>query len=281
MAASTSASSPSTAGLQLGLAGKRVLVTGSTSGIGRGIAQLFLQCGSTVYVNGRSQARCEAVCAELQAGDGCTGTALPAAGDMTKASGCKEVFAAVDAGGELDVLICNFGQYQSKAFEDFSDEEWEEVWTANVMSVVRCTRHYLPTMRSRNTGRVVVIASEAGIKPLPNMVPYSTSKSAVIGLVRGLAETTKGTGVTVNSVLAGPTATAGVQQYFQELADGEGKPVEEVMRSYFKEHEPTSLHQRLLTVEEVANVVVFLASSLGGAVNGASQRAEGGIIRHI
>jgi NAD(P)-dependent dehydrogenase (short-subunit alcohol dehydrogenase family) len=168
-----------------------------------------------------------------------------------------------------------------KDFIAITDEDWMKYFNANVMTTVRVCRHFLPQMISRDFGRVVIIASECGMKPIPDMIHYSVTKSAQIGLARGLAEMTKGTGVTVNSVLPGPTATEGLVSYFRGLAEKEGVDETTVVHNYFKTKEPTSLIQRLIKVEEVAHVILFLASESAGAVNGNTQRVEGGIIRSI
>ncbi len=254
------------------LAGKVSLVTGSTKGIGRAIATAFVKNGSSVVVHGRELGASQALCAEL-------GAYAAVNGDLSSVEGTAQVLSQLDALGGIDILINNAGIFSVEDFFAIDDDEWLRYHQTNVLSAVRLCRALLPGMLERNWGRVINLASEAGIKPLPQMIHYSVSKTSLIGLSRGLAELTKGTNVTVNSILPGPTWTEGVEQYFDGLAGEEGRPVEEVLESYFREHEPNSLIQRFVTVEEVADATVFVAGN--GAVNGSALRVEGGIIRAI
>eukprot|EP01028_Stygiella_incarcerata_P003159 TRINITY_DN1601_c0_g1_i1.p1 TRINITY_DN1601_c0_g1~~TRINITY_DN1601_c0_g1_i1.p1 ORF type:complete len:273 (+),score=81.98 TRINITY_DN1601_c0_g1_i1:151-969(+) len=268
--------------------GRKVLVTGSTSGIGFGVALSFYQKGASVYINGRSEDRVENSIKRMkEAGDEKSGTGgkrigklFPCVGDVATKEG-MDVCANALRDVSIDTLVCNVGIFEAKDFVSITDEDWLKYFNSNVMTTVRVCRHFLPPMMRRNFGRVIIIASECGMKPIPDMIHYSVTKSAQIGLARGLAETTKGTGVTVNSVLPGPTATEGLVSYFRGLAEKEGQDEETVIRNYFKTKEPTSLIQRLIKVDEVAHVVLFLASEEAGAVNGNTQRVEGGIIRSI
>jgi NAD(P)-dependent dehydrogenase (short-subunit alcohol dehydrogenase family) len=263
--------------MNLQLQDKLVVVTGSTSGIGKGIARSFLQEGARVIVNGRTQSRVDEVVSELAA----FGTVYGVAADVSDASQAQHFISKVKEYGEVDVLVNNMGIFEVKAFEDVTDEEWMNYFNANVLSAVRLSRSFLPEMLKRNTGRILNIASEAGVKPLPQMVPYSVTKTALISLSRGLAELTKGTNVTVNSVLPGPTWTEGVEGYMIGAAKAENQELESFTENYFKNNEPTSLIQRFATVEEVADTVVFLASQNASAINGTAQRVEGGIIRSL
>eukprot|EP00128_Syssomonas_multiformis_P015078 Colp12_sorted_trinity150504_noHs@10825 len=265
--------------MDFGLAGKRVLVTGATAGIGFGVAELFAKYGAEVLINGRGIANVEKAINRINAVKHESAKLVPAVGDVSTAEGCAELIKLVDSLGELDVLVCNVGIYEVKPFGEISDDDWQRLFDVNVMSCVRLTRHFLPKMLARNTGRVILISSECGARPIPHMVHYSMTKSAQISLARGLAENTKGTNVTVNSVLPGPTATEGLRDYFAGLAAQKGITPEQAEKEYFKVDEPTSLIQRLATVEEVASVVVFLASRQASAINGAAQKVEGGIIR--
>jgi NAD(P)-dependent dehydrogenase (short-subunit alcohol dehydrogenase family) len=254
------------------LHGKTSLVTGSTKGIGRAVAAALVDSGSHVIVHGRDEAATAEVCAAL-------GAHAAVNGDLATAGGTGQVLAQLGELNAVDVLVNNAGIFSVEDFFAIDDEEWLRYYQTNVLSAVRLCRALLPGMLERDWGRVVNVASEAGVKPLPQMIHYSVSKTSLIGLSRGMAELTKGTGVTVNSLLPGPTWTAGVEEYFEGLARDEGKPVKEVLDNYFREHEPTSLIQRFVTVEEVADAAVFLAGN--PAVNGSALRVEGGIIRSV
>ncbi len=251
---------------------KTTLITGSTKGIGRAIAEAFVAEGARVVVHGRSADDAEVTRQTL-------GAFGAVAGDLASAEGSREVLSQLEGYSPVEILINNAGVFSVEDFFAIPDEEWLRYFQTNVMSAVRLSRALLPAMLERDQGRVLNVASEAAIKPLPQMIHYSLTKSALISLSRGLAELTKGTQVTVNSLLPGPTWTEGVKAYVEGLAEAEGKPIDAVIENYFKEHEPTSLIQRFITVEEVAHAAVFLAGN--SAVNGSALRAEGGIIRTI
>ncbi|KOO46293.1 SDR family NAD(P)-dependent oxidoreductase [Priestia koreensis] len=263
--------------MELNLQQKLVVVTGSTAGIGKAVAEHFLQEGAHVVVNGRTQEKVDKVVKELSA----HGTVHGVAADLSKPEQSKQFLEQVDAIGEVDVLVNNLAFFEVKSFEEVTDEEWMEYFEVNVMTAVRTSRHYLPKMLKRNQGRILNLASEAGVKPLPQMLPYSVTKTSLISLSRGMAEMTKGTKVTVNAVLPGPTWTEGVENFIEGAAKAENKELGAFTRDYFKDNEPTSLIQRFATVEEVASTIVFLASHKASAINGATQRVEGGIIRSI
>ncbi|WP_394175332.1 SDR family NAD(P)-dependent oxidoreductase [Guptibacillus hwajinpoensis] len=263
--------------MDLQLSNKLALVTGSTSGIGKGIAETLLKEGAEVIVNGRTEERVNNLVEELSS----LGKVHGIVADLSKADESEKLVDEVKNLGNLDILINNMGMFEVKAFEEVTDEEWMTYFQTNVVSAVRLSRQFLPEMLARDTGRVLNIASEAGVKPLAQMIPYSVTKSSLISLSRGLAEMTKGTNVTVNSVLPGPTWTDGVAAFMKGAAAEEGKDLEKFTEDYFKDNEPTSLIQRFATVEEVASTVTFLASTLSSAINGSAQRVEGGIIRSI
>ncbi|WP_108672475.1 SDR family NAD(P)-dependent oxidoreductase [Peribacillus acanthi] len=263
--------------MDLQLENKLVVVTGSTSGIGKGIVKSFLQEGAKVVVNGRTKSRVDETVNELSV----FGKVYGIAGDVSNPVEAQEFIVQIKEIGEVDVLVNNMGVFEVKDFEDVTDEEWMHYFNVNVLSAVRLSRSFLPEMLKRNTGRIINIASEAGVKPLPQMIPYSVSKTALISLSRGLAELTKGTNVTVNSVLPGPTWTEGVESYMVGASKAENEELESYTENYFKKNEPTSLIQRFATVEEVADTVVFLASNKASAINGNAQRVEGGIIRSL
>lgn len=249
-----------------------VFVTGSTKGIGRAVAAAFVERGARVVVHGRDPGAAREVCDEL-------GAHAAVAGDLASAEGCETVLGQLTGVGPVDVLVNNAGVFGVEDFFAIDDEEWLRYYHTNVLSAVRLCRALMPGMLERGRGRIINVASEAGIKPLPQMVHYSMSKTALIGLSRGLAELTKGSPVTVNCLLPGPTWTAGVEAYFQGLAQEEDKPIDALVENYFKEHEPTSLIQRFVTAEEVADAATFVAAN--GAVNGSALRVEGGIIRSL
>lgn len=263
--------------MDLKLNGKLALVTGSTAGIGKGVVKCLLQEGATVFVNGRSVESTARAAKELSE----FGTCLPAPGDISTKEGAQAVLDAVDAVGELDILVGNLGTYKGTAYADITDEEWEWMLNMNLLTQVRMTRHFLPKMLKRNAGRIILTASECGVKPLTDMVHYSVSKTAVIGLGRALAEMTKGTKVAVNTVLPGLTWTENTAIYQTDRARREGKDLDTAIREYFVSYEPTQLLQRITTVEEVASTITYYCSEVAAATNGATIRAEGGIIRSI
>ncbi|MCC9022993.1 SDR family NAD(P)-dependent oxidoreductase [Bacillus nakamurai] len=263
--------------MQLQLEQKLVLITGSTSGIGKAAAKCFLAEGAAVIVNGRKKDTVERTVEELSA----YGTVHGIAADLSRQEEADELIKQVSRIGEVDILVNNLGFFEVKDFAEVTDEEWSRYFEVNVMSAVRLCRRYLPQMLERNSGRILNISSEAGVKPLVQMIPYSMTKTALISLSRGMAEMTKGTKVTVNSVLPGPTWTEGVASYMEGAAKAAGEDTDTFVKDYFKVNEPTSLIQRYATPEEVANTIVFLASETASAINGTAQRVEGGIIRSI
>jgi NAD(P)-dependent dehydrogenase (short-subunit alcohol dehydrogenase family) len=265
--------------MDLQLHDKRVLVTGSTSGIGNKIAEKYLTEGAIVYINGRNEARCLEVAAELAAQTGSEGCALVAPGDLSDAAQSDALLADLETQGSIDILINNTGIFEAKPFAEITDEEWIRYFNVNILSAVRLSRALLPAMLERDYGRIVNISSECAIKPLGQMVHYSVTKTALLSLSRALAELTKGKNVTVNSVLPGPTWTEGVENYFETLAKEENKPIDELTRNYFADHEPTSLLQRFVDVTEVAEATVYLTGNR--AMNGQGLRVEGGIIRAL
>lgn len=261
--------------MELDLKGKRVLVTGSASGIGLATAACFLAEGAEVIINGLTDDEVANALAELSG----LGTVSGLAADLGTADGADALLAFAGREGPVDVLVNNVGIFSVKPFAEVSDAEWLHYFNVNLLSAVRMTRAILPRMLARGIGAIVNIASEAGVKPLPQMIHYSVTKTAMIGLTRGLAELTKGTRVTVNAILPGPTWTAGVAAYFNGLAAEKGRPVDAIIESYFREDEPTSLIQRFVKPDEVARMIAFVAAS--PASNGAAYRIEGGIIRSI
>ena len=239
--------------MDLGLKDKLVLVTGSGSGIGKATAKTYLQEGARLIVHGLTEAEVAACVDDLSP----LGYVKGIAADLTNQAGATALADFAIAQGEVDILINNVGIFSVKPFEDLTDEDWLK----------------------RGTGAIINMASEAAVKPLPQMVHYSVTKTAMLGLTRGMAELTKGTKVRINSILPGPTWTEGVEAYFDELADQKGEPLDTIVDNYFKSDEPTSLIQRFVQPDEVARMIVTISAST--ASNGAAHRIEGGIVRNI
>lgn len=263
--------------MDLQLSGKRVLVTGSTAGIGWATARLMAAEGAEVVINGRTTERVGAAVARIR--DSVTGTKVQGiAADLSDAKGVALLIAGA---GDVDVLVNNMGIFEPKPFEEIEDEAWFRFFETNVMSGVRLARHYLPKMKAVNSGRIIFVSSESGICPPAEMVHYGMSKSAQLSVSRGLAETCAGTAVTVNAVLPGPTRTEGVGEFFAKLARDQGISLEEMERKLFSEARPTSIIRRFIDPEEVAGAVAYLCSGRAGATNGAAFRVDGGIVRAI
>jgi 3-oxoacyl-[acyl-carrier protein] reductase len=261
--------------MDLSYSGKRCLVTASTGGLGFAIATAMAREGATVVVNGRSAESVDKAADRIRAD--VPGAVLEkAVGNSGDAAGCAELITACL---DVDVLVVNLGIYEAVDIYEAGDDRWYDLIEVNVMSGVRLGRHYLPGMLARNAGRVIFMASESGINPAPEMPAYSATKTMQISLSRNLAETTKGTNVTVNSVLPGPCRTEGVAKLIAGLYPG--VPTPEAERRFVAENRPTSLIQRLSRPEEVADFVTFLGSSRSGIVNGAALRIDGGLIRTV
>jgi len=263
--------------MDLGLKNKLALVTGSTQGIGRAIAQALIDEGARVIVNGRNATAVDATVKALSA----SGEAHGVAADLATAAGAQKLLDAATRIGSVDILVNNVGYFEVKPFAEISDQDWLDMFELNVMSGVRLTRGLFNGMLARNWGRVVFIASEQSVKPNPDMLHYAMTKTAQVSLARGLAESTRGTAVTVNSVLVAPTWSEGVETFLGKIAPGEGKSVDEMRTAYFDGPGQASLLQRWATPEEVAAQVVFLCSARASAVNGAAQRVDGGIVRSL
>jgi NAD(P)-dependent dehydrogenase (short-subunit alcohol dehydrogenase family) len=210
--------------------------------------------------------------------DGVGGSVRGIAADVSTAAGCK---ALVTALSDVDILINNAGIFEPKDFFEIPDEDWARFFDVNVMSGVRLSRAYLQGMIKRNWGRIVFISSESALNIPTEMIHYGMTKTAQLAIARGLAQLTRGTGVTVNSVLPGPTMSEGVETFVKDLAKQNGQSVDEAAANFVKQHRPTSLLQRFASVEEIANMVVYVASKEASATNGAALRAEGGIVNTI
>lgn len=263
--------------MKIDLTGLTAIVTGSTEGIGAAAALGLAVAGASVVLNGRKQETLDQAVADLR-------KKLPEANvravtaDLGTADGCAALIAAVP---EADILVNNVGIYGVKPFFDISDEEWEQYFQVNVMSGVRLARHYMRGMIERNWGRVIFLSSESGINIPDDMLHYGFTKTAVLSLSRGLAKMARGTGVTVNAVLPGPTMSKGVETMLGETADKEGKTLEQAGIEFVKTKRPTSIIQRVATAEEVANMVVYACSREASATTGAALRVEGGIVESI
>jgi NAD(P)-dependent dehydrogenase (short-subunit alcohol dehydrogenase family) len=263
--------------MDLGLHDKTALVTGSTAGIGFAVARALARERALVVVNGRSDERVALAIKRIQ--QEVKGARLEGvSADLSTASGVQRM---IEAKPDLDILINNAGVFAPVAFEDISDEEWLRFFETNVMSGVRLARHHLPRMLHRNYGRIVFVSSESALQIPAEMIHYGTTKTAQLAVARGLAERTRGTGVTVNSVLPGPTASEGVGDFIRKLAQGRGVTFEEMEREFFQTARPSSLLGRFATPDEVANMIVYTASAAASGTNGAALRVDGGVVRSI
>ncbi|GID27552.1 SDR family NAD(P)-dependent oxidoreductase [Paractinoplanes brasiliensis] len=258
--------------MRLDLAGKTALVTGSTQGIGQAIAAGLAAAGARVGVNGRSKESVERAITELGEGD-----FVPVPADVTTAEGAA---AALDAVGPADILVNNLGIFGAQPALEISDDDWRRYFEVNVLAAVRLTRSVLPGMRERGWGRVLYIASDSAVVIPAEMIHYGVSKTALLGVARGFAKEAAGSGVTVNSVIAGPTHTGGVEDFVYSLVD-KGLPWDEAQREFMRSHRPQSLLQRLIEPEEIANMVVYLSSPLASATTGGAVRVDGGYVDAI
>jgi len=263
--------------MKIDLSGKTALVTGSTSGIGHAIAKGLAAAGADVVVNGRTQAKVDAAVAAI-AKAVAAAKVRGIAADVSTDAGCKKLAAALP---DTDILINNAGIFEPRGFFDISDDDWRRFFEVNVMSGVRLARAYMPGMLKRNWGRIVFISSESALNIPSEMIHYGTTKTAQLAVSRGLAELTRGTAVTVNAVLPGPTMSEGVEAFVKDLAKQNGQSVEAAASQFIKQFRPTSLLQRFATVDEIANLVIYVASKEASATNGAALRAEGGIVQTI
>ena len=263
--------------MDLQLEGKTALVSGSTLGIGFAIASTLAREGATVIVNGRTRERVDQAIARITKDN--PGAQLSgAAGDIATAAGAEAVAKQYP---NVDILVNNLGAFEAKPFFDIPDADWQFMWETNVMSGMRLSRQYMRGMLSRNWGRIVFISSEAGLNPRGGVLPYAVTKTAVLGLSRGLADLTVGTGVTVNAVLPADARTEATMEWVKELADQKQVSVDEVEKDFFKKSRPLSLIRRFVDPSEVAALVAYVASPLSAVTNGAALRAEGGIIHSI
>ena len=261
--------------MDLSLGDKHALVTGSTAGIGLAIAQALAREGATVVINGRTQSRIDAACAQIRA-------ATPAAvvkgvaADLGTTAGIQSLISDLPT---VDILVNNVGIFEPKAFGEIDDADWFRFFETNVMSGIRLSRQYLPLMMEKNWGRIVFISSESAVQIPKEMIHYGMTKTAQVAVARGLAETTAGTGVTVNTVLPGPTRSEGVGTFVRQMAEARGIEEEAMEAEFFRTGRPTSLLKRFLTTDEIANLVVYTCSPASSGTNGAALRVDGGVIQ--
>src|SRR5271163_1575720 len=257
--------------------GKIALITGSTAGIGFAIANSLAREGAHLYVNGRTQERVDAAMAAIRS-QAATIKVNGIVADFSSSAGAETVIAKLPV---VDVLVNNEGIFEPKSFAEIPDEDWYRFFEINVMSGVRLARHYLAGMLKKNWGRILFISSESAVQIPHEMVHYGMTKTAQVSVARGIAESVAGTGVTVNSVLAGPTESEGVGGFVEAMAKQQNKSKEAVEKEFFEHARPSSLLKRFATVDEVAAMAVYVASELASATNGAALRVDGGVVRAI
>ncbi|WP_314175304.1 SDR family NAD(P)-dependent oxidoreductase [Streptomyces winkii] len=258
--------------MQIDLSGRTAVVTGSTAGIGKAVAVALAAAGADVVVNGRDAAR-TAAAARAVAEETAANSVRPVAADVSTAEGTRRLIEAVP---DCDVLVNNTGIFSAAPVFEIPDEEWQRFFDVNVLSGVRLARHHTPRMVRRGWGRVLFISSESAVMTPTEMVHYGMTKTAQLALSRGMAQEVAGTGVTVNSVLPGPTLTPGVEEFITDRV-GPGVPFEEAERAFIKQERPTSLLGRLIRPHEVASLVLYAASEQASATTGAALRVDGGV----
>jgi NAD(P)-dependent dehydrogenase (short-subunit alcohol dehydrogenase family) len=261
--------------MDLQLKNKTALVSGSTAGIGFAIAKQLAQEGATVIVNGRTTERVDAAVKQIITETG-NKEVRGVVADFSKPEQIAQLISQVS---DVDILINNVAIFEPKAFAEITDEDWLRFYEINVLSGIRLSRAYFDKMLKKNWGRIIFISSESAIQIPEEMIHYGMTKTAQIAIARGLAELTKGTNVTVNSVLPGPTLSEGVGGFIDSMAKEQQKTKEQIEEDFFKTIRPTSIIQRFLSTDEVANMVVYLSSPLASATNGAAIRAEGGLLK--
>ncbi|TVY03084.1 SDR family NAD(P)-dependent oxidoreductase [Cohnella terricola] len=263
--------------MHLHLLGKTALVTGSTAGIGKAIATSLAAEGANVLINGRSEEKVMNTIHEIR--DRHAGVKLESVvADLGTEQGCQQV---IEKYADVDILINNLGIFEAAEYFNIPDEDWFRFFEVNIMSGVRLSRHYLSRMIQKKEGRVIFIASEAAIMPSQEMAHYSATKTMQLSISRSLAELAKGTNITVNTVMPGSTLTEGVEAWLNTLYPNETMTVEEAEKRFMRENRPTSIIQRLIRPEEIANLVTFLSSPLSSAINGSAFRIDGGLVRSV
>jgi NAD(P)-dependent dehydrogenase (short-subunit alcohol dehydrogenase family) len=263
--------------MEFGLQNKTAIVTGSTAGIGFATAVGLAREGARVAINGRGKERVESAAQRLI--DLVPGAqVIPVAADLGTAEGVASLIELVP---DAEILVNNLGIFEPKSFEDIPDADWTRFFEVNVMSGVRLSRYYLPRMKERNWGRILFVSSESAVNIPSEMIHYGMTKTAQVAVARGLAETTVGTGVTVNTVLPGPTGSEGVATFVSQLAQEKGLSNEEMEQEFFAQARPSSLLRRFIEPDEVASLIVYLSSEVAAATNGAAMRVDGGLLRSI
>ncbi len=257
--------------MDLQLKGKTAIVTGGSAGIGLAITKALAAEGVIVTVPGRSKEKLDNALAGI-------GNVKAIVADPGTAEGADALIQQV---ADTDILVNNLGIYEPKPFAEITDADWLKIFEVNVLSGVRLSRHYFPRMLQRNWGRVIFISSESGVMTPPEMIHYGVTKSSQLAISRGLAELTKGTAVTVNTILPGPTRSEGIVDFLKNVSSAPNPTPEQAEKEFFEKHRSSSLLQRLIESEEIASLVAFIASPLAAATNGASLRAEGGLLRSI
>jgi NAD(P)-dependent dehydrogenase (short-subunit alcohol dehydrogenase family) len=260
--------------VNIDLSGKTALVTGSTQGIGLAIAEGLARSGARVAVNGRTASRVDEAVQQLRTTGG---DAFGVAADVSTAEGTDRLLAELP---DVDILVNNLGIFGAVPAREVTDEQWRTYFEVNVLAAVRLIRAYLPGMTERGWGRAIQIASDSAIVIPEEMIHYGVSKTALLAVSRGFAKDAAGTGVTVNSVIAGPTHTAGVEDFVYQLVD-KNLPWDEAQREFMRKHRPQSLLQRLIEPAEIANMVTYLASPLASATTGGALRVDGGYVDSI
>jgi NAD(P)-dependent dehydrogenase (short-subunit alcohol dehydrogenase family) len=260
--------------MDMQLEGKLALVSGSTAGIGNAIATALASEGARVIVNGRAQASVDAAVAQINALG--KGQAVGFAGDLSRAEVAESL---VKRHPDTEILVNNLGIFEPKPFEEIPDADWLRFFDVNVLSGVRLARLCLPAMRRADWGRIIFISSESAVQIPTEMIHYGMTKTAQLAVSRGLAELVAGTGITVNSILPGPTRSRGVEDFVGALAKQEGQSFEEAEKDFFKTARPTTLIKRFAAPEEVASMVTYIASPLASATTGAALRVEGGLLK--
>jgi NAD(P)-dependent dehydrogenase (short-subunit alcohol dehydrogenase family) len=263
--------------MDLQLSKKTALVTGSTAGIGLAIARKLLEEGASVIITGRTNARIQVTIQQLK-------KQMPQAsvsGVAVDFGKKAEIDALLKQVPDVDILVNNVGIFEPKAFAQIPDEDWLRFYEVNVLSGIRLSRHYFPRMLQRNRGRIIFISSESAVQIPEEMIHYGMTKTAQLAIARGLAELTRGTEVTVNSILPGPTLSEGVGDFIESMAKQQNLTKEQMEQNFFQSARPSSLIRRFASTEEVANMVTYIASPLASATNGAALRVDGGVVRSI